>query len=55
MKPHAGRKAFTGLLLMAIALLAPACASDGTITSHRSASTNTAITGHTIRDIIGAM
>jgi hypothetical protein len=30
MKPHAGRKAFSGLLLMAIALLAPACASDGT-------------------------
>jgi len=30
MKPHAGRKAFIGLLLMAIALLAPACASDGT-------------------------
>jgi hypothetical protein len=30
MKPHSGRKAFIGLLLMAIALLAPACASDGT-------------------------
>ena len=30
MKPNAGRNAFTGLLLIAIALLAPACASDGT-------------------------
>jgi hypothetical protein len=30
MKPHARRKAFTGLLLMAMALLAPGCASDGT-------------------------
>jgi hypothetical protein len=29
MKPHTGRKIFAGLLLMAMALLAPACASDG--------------------------
>jgi hypothetical protein len=32
MKPHAGRKAFSGLLLTAMALVASGCASDGTYT-----------------------